>query len=123
MTCASPTLRGDVPNLLSRDDQRGDLSVWVQLRVQDHITNKRIRQNQRVGQAVRILFAHHHHEWDKKHPNHTCQLLDIEHLVVARTTRNNGSYQLESLIARMPIERAPQILDDVSLGSEDGGEA
>jgi non-ribosomal peptide synthetase component E (peptide arylation enzyme) len=43
----------------------------------------------------------------------------IEHLVVARSTQHDGSHELESLIERMPIERARQILADVPLGSED----
>jgi non-ribosomal peptide synthetase component E (peptide arylation enzyme) len=63
----------------------------------------------KIGNHDLVAFAK---QMIRRHPA-------IEHLVVARTTQNNGSHELESLIARMPIERARQILDDVRLGSED----
>jgi non-ribosomal peptide synthetase component E (peptide arylation enzyme) len=43
----------------------------------------------------------------------------IEHLIVAGSTRHNGSHELEALIARMPLDRTRQILEDVPHGSQD----
>jgi non-ribosomal peptide synthetase component E (peptide arylation enzyme) len=63
----------------------------------------------KVGNYDLVAFAK---QMIQRHPA-------IEHLVVARSAQHDGSPELESLIAGMPIDRARQILKDIPLGSED----